>query len=489
MLSSLASCVRFLLLLHILAPIPSGASLDNIESRLRTKLFNGYDTNVRPLIDSTQPVDVKIGLALTHLLDFDIVAGVAKLNVWLRAAWYDPQLDWNSSSFGGLGQITADVKDIWTPDFLAYNHVERFEKEMRHDETRVYLYGDGKGVSWSRPAVVRIACSVDVVAFPFDEQTCNFRMGSWSMNGLLQDLNVLPFTRTVDAVKVTNGMIDFSDYEQHQEFELTTLPADRYIKYYACCPEPWPMIVFKLQLKRKAYHYVVNILVPTGVTTAMSMTTFAIPHESGERIGLGVTCMLVTTAIMFVSSDLLPVTDAATVVGTFYLGNFLFTLLALLETILTSALFQQRNDINDDGESGSFFVRHVLGISPQMAVLMSFRIDFYCAMVFPVAFACFCLAALTPTWSIAHKVGGIVGLVVADAIVIVLTFYALKYVRKALGYDVSHLSFNTVFWRFSRASRIGKRMTRTLSNLVAPQASEVTAPASEEPGRFSGIAL
>merc|ERR1712176_1181067 len=110
-----------------------------------------------------------------------------------------------------------------------------------------------------------------------------------------------------------------TNYAESEEFGVTTEAASRTLHYFPCCQdEPWPRVTFKLLLKRKSLHYVMNIIVPSAVTSVVSMTAFIVPHESGERIGLGVACMLVVCAIMFVSGDLLPIASEMTTLSTFY---------------------------------------------------------------------------------------------------------------------------------------------------------------------------
>jgi len=435
-----------------------GPVCQNAETKLRNKLFvnSGYDPSVRPVKDPNKPVDVKIGVALSTVLDMNTVSGVAKLAVWLRASWYDPSLDWNSTEHGGIWQITQDVNKVWVPDFLAYNHVERFEKETRHEMTQLYVYSDGWGVYWSRPAVIRVLCPIDARHFPFDTQTCDLKFGAWSMSGFLQNLSAMAYTRYDDEAeggkrRVENGEIDTSVFQKNEEFVVKTGAAERSVEFFACCAtEPWPLVRFKLILTRKSAHYVVNVIMPTMVTSMVSMTTFMLPHETGERIGLGVTCILVICAIMFVSNDLMPISDDATVLGTFYAGCFFYTLLSLLVTVISAALYHQRDDIDSDGEAGSYFVTQIIGITPEQAVQLSFRLDFSSMIFFPLTFAGFSLCILNPKWSITTMVFAALGLIAGTIFLMLICFMILK-----SRTHNKHRSFTQIFWRFRRADSRG----------------------------------
>ncbi len=39
-------------------------------------------------------------------------------------------------------------------------------------------------VHWKPPSIFKSHCDIDVEFFPFDQQTCKFKFGSWSYDGL-----------------------------------------------------------------------------------------------------------------------------------------------------------------------------------------------------------------------------------------------------------------------------------------------------------------
>ena len=48
--------------------------------------------------------------------------------------------------------------------------------------TKAILRHDGT-VTWKPPAIYKSFCEIDVEYFPFDEQTCYMKFGSWTSDG------------------------------------------------------------------------------------------------------------------------------------------------------------------------------------------------------------------------------------------------------------------------------------------------------------------
>jgi len=53
----------------------------------------------------------------------------------------------------------------------------------------IFHYGE---VLWIPPAIYKSSCTIDVQYFPFDQQECHMKFGSWTFNGDQVSRNCIP---------------------------------------------------------------------------------------------------------------------------------------------------------------------------------------------------------------------------------------------------------------------------------------------------------
>lgn len=57
--------------------------------------------------------------------------------------------------------------------------------------TKATIYHQGL-VEWKPPAIYKSSCEIDVEYFPFDEQTCVLKFGSWTYDGFKVIYRAIP---------------------------------------------------------------------------------------------------------------------------------------------------------------------------------------------------------------------------------------------------------------------------------------------------------
>ena len=137
-------------------------------------------------------------------------------------------------------------------------------------------------------------------------QKCNLKFGSWSYHGLSLDI-------------FNEGPGDIKSFTDNGEFILLSMPAKKHVTKYRCCPEPYPFVTYDVNIRRRTMYYILNFLTPCVLMSALTILSFCLPVESGERMNVGVTVLLSLTVIMLLLAESLPATsETVPLISRFY---------------------------------------------------------------------------------------------------------------------------------------------------------------------------
>ncbi|XP_055315251.1 acetylcholine receptor subunit alpha-like 2 [Sitodiplosis mosellana] len=298
--------------------------------RLYDDLLSNYNRLIRPVSNNTQTVLVKLGLRLSQLIDLNLKDQILTTNVWLEHEWQDYKLKWDPSEYGGVQELYVPSEHIWLPDIVLYNNADG--EYVVTTLTKAVLHYTGK-VYWTPPAIFKSSCEIDVRYFPFDQQTCFMKFGSWTYDGDQIDLKHINQTKG-DNNKVELG-IDLREFYPSVEWDILGVPAERHEKYYPCCAEPYPDIFFNITLRRKTLFYTVNLIVPCVGISYLSVLVFYLPADSGEKIALCISILLSQTMFFLLISEIIPSTSLALpLLGKYLLFTMVLVGLSVLVTIV-----------------------------------------------------------------------------------------------------------------------------------------------------------
>ncbi|XP_036340124.1 acetylcholine receptor subunit beta-like 1 [Rhagoletis pomonella] len=241
------------------------------EERLVRDLFRGYNKLIRPVQNMTQKVGVRFGLAFVQLINVNEKNQIMKSNVWLRLVWYDYQLQWDEADYGGIGVLRLPPDKVWKPDIVLFNNADG-NYEVRY-KSNVLIYPTGE-VLWVPPAIYQSSCTIDVTYFPFDQQTCIMKFGSWTFNGDQVSL----------ALYNNKNFVDLSDYWKSGTWDIIEVPA--YLNVYeGDGNHPTETdITFYIIIRRKTLFYTVNLILPTVLISFLCVLVFYLPAEAGEKV-------------------------------------------------------------------------------------------------------------------------------------------------------------------------------------------------------------
>jgi nicotinic acetylcholine receptor len=297
--------------------------------RLFDDLLSSSNKLVRPVINVTDPVTVKFKLKLSQLIDVNLRKQVMTTNLWIEQYWYDYKLTWNPDEYGGVDILHVPSTHIWLPDIVLYNNADgNFEVTLA---TKATLYHEGR-VEWKPPAIYHSSCEMDVEYFPFDEQTCVMKFGSWTYDGFQVDLRHKDETKDLPVVEIG---IDLTEFYQSVEWDILSVPAQRNVKFYTCCDEPYLDITFNITMRRKTLFYTVNLIIPCMGISFLTVLVFYLPSDSGEKVSLSISILLSLTVFFLLLAEIIPPTSLVVpLLGKFVLFTMILDTFSICVTVV-----------------------------------------------------------------------------------------------------------------------------------------------------------
>ncbi|XP_070540326.1 neuronal acetylcholine receptor subunit alpha-10-like [Ptychodera flava] len=285
--------------------------------RLLDELLKDYSYLVRPVKDPTTVTNVHLEFFLAQVIEMDEKKQTLKINAWLTLRWVDEYLQWNSTAHGGVYNLKIPSEQIWMPDVVLYDNADDHYYNFMKGKIAV-VYNDGE-IMWASPVILHSHCQIDVTYFPFDKQECRLKFGPWQHEGT--------------EVNVTGGG-DQSVFTSDGEWDMTGVTTKNNVEFYPDAPGiPYTDVTFYIHLKRRSLYYVFNLIMPCGLISGVTLLTFLLPPESGEKISLAITVLLSLTVFLLLVAETMPPASVVPVIGQYYAGTMVTVTLSLAMSV------------------------------------------------------------------------------------------------------------------------------------------------------------
>uniref|UniRef100_A0A2K6PL89 Cholinergic receptor nicotinic alpha 2 subunit n=1 Tax=Rhinopithecus roxellana TaxID=61622 RepID=A0A2K6PL89_RHIRO len=262
--------------------LPQGGSYTQAEDRLFKYLFRGYNRWARPVPNTSDVVIVRFGLSIAQLIDVDEKNQMMTTNVWLKQ---------------------ADGE-------FAVTHM-----------TKAHLFSTGT-VHWVPPAIYKSSCSIDVTFFPFDQQNCKMKFGSWTYDKAKIDLEQMEQT------------VDLKDYWESGEWAIVNATGTYNSKKYDCCAEIYPDVTYAFVIRRLPLFYTINLIIPCLLISCLTVLVFYLPSDCGEKITLCISVLLSLTVFLLLITEIIPSTSLVIpLIGEYLLFTMIFVTLSIVITV------------------------------------------------------------------------------------------------------------------------------------------------------------
>ncbi|KAM5307312.1 neuronal acetylcholine receptor subunit alpha-2 isoform 3-T4 [Glossophaga mutica] len=187
--------------------------------------------------------------------------------------------------------------------------------------TKAHVFSTGT-VHWVPPAIYKSSCSIDVTFFPFDQQNCKMKFGSWTYDKTKFDLE--PMEQTVDL----------KDYWESGEWAIVNATGTYNSKKYDCCAEIYPDITYYFVIRRLPLFYTINLIIPCLLISCLTVLVFYLPSDCGEKITLCISVLLSLTVFLLLITEIIPSTSLVIpLIGEYLLFTMIFVTLSIVVTV------------------------------------------------------------------------------------------------------------------------------------------------------------
>uniref|UniRef100_A0A8D2PNH7 Cholinergic receptor nicotinic gamma subunit n=1 Tax=Zosterops lateralis melanops TaxID=1220523 RepID=A0A8D2PNH7_ZOSLA len=283
-----------------MACAPPGVGCRNQEEKLLQDLMSNYNQQLRPA-RGDEIIDVSLKLTLTNLISL------------VRDTPRYPQRDricphiWDPKEYDDIQLLRVPSTMVWLPDIVLENNIDgTFEITLY---TNVLVSPDGS-IYWLPPAIYRSVCVIHVTYFPFDWQNCTmvFQSQTYSAN----EINLL--LTVEDGQTVEWIVIDPEAFTENGEWAIKHRPARKIINSEHFTPDDiqYQQVIFYLIIQRKPLFYIINIIVPCVLISAMAVLVYFLPAKAGgQKCTVSINVLLAQTVFLFLIAQKVPETSQA----------------------------------------------------------------------------------------------------------------------------------------------------------------------------------
>lgn len=187
--------------------------------------------------------------------------------------------------------------------------------------TKAHLFHDGQ-IKWMPPAIYKSSCSIDVTFFPFDQQSCKMKFGSWTYD-----------RAKIDLISMASD-VDQMDYWESGEWVIVNAVGKYNTKKYECCTEIYADITYYFIIRRLPLFYTINLIIPCLLISCLTVLVFYLPSQCGEKITLCISVLLSLTVFLLLITEIIPSTSLVIpLIGEYLLFTMVFVTLSIIITV------------------------------------------------------------------------------------------------------------------------------------------------------------
>ncbi|XP_019477358.1 5-hydroxytryptamine receptor 3A-like isoform X2 [Meleagris gallopavo] len=237
----------------------------------------------------------------------------------LSLEWTNTFATWDPRDFCNISKIVLPMDSFWSPPIFI---LERVNEQKSNLEYTVVTHNGTFNASL--PFQVTLTCSLMILKFPFDTQTCNMSIASFLYP--VTDLS-MKVKRTPAEMLVSSQSFFLTD----GEWKFTNLSINEYMEEMDNAE--FPVITYMISMKRRPTLYILNLILPTCALYLLDMAVLFGPSSLEEKISFQISIILGSSMLAVILNNMLPTSsNEPPIIVLFFLGTFLLMIMAVLDT-------------------------------------------------------------------------------------------------------------------------------------------------------------
>ncbi|KAK0051852.1 neuronal acetylcholine receptor subunit alpha-7 [Biomphalaria pfeifferi] len=261
----------------------NGSNIDAYASLRKDILSRVAVVNRVPpeIVDSARNFNMTYNLLLFDVMDIDQVRQLMTICMSMKVEWTQQYLAWDPSIYNNITKVNIETQFLWTPYIVI---VVGFGERLHLDFPEwAYVTSTGD-VKFHFETYITFRCGIDFRKYPFDIQIC--RLGFMTFVDLWDPVNITYFIKKDEldlAPYITNGEWRLISYDGKARGDANN--------------QSFP--IYSVKVQRRPEYYILMVIAPMILTSAMMSLVFLIPPGGGEKISFLVT--LFTSLTIFSS--------------------------------------------------------------------------------------------------------------------------------------------------------------------------------------------
>ncbi|NXE30195.1 5HT3A protein, partial [Ardeotis kori] len=218
--------------------------------------------------------------------------------------WKNTFATWDPQDFCNISKVVLPTDTYWSPPIFILERVNGQNSNL--DYMAVMHNGSFNA---TQPFQVTLTCSLIILKFPFDTQTCNLSIASF-LHPAVEDL-VMKTRRTPAEMMKDSQSYFLTD----GEWKFTNLSIIEYTE--GLDNGQFSVVTYVISMERRPTLYVLNLILPTCALYLLDMAVLFGPISLEEKINFQIAIILGSSMLAVILNNILPTSsNKPPVIGT-----------------------------------------------------------------------------------------------------------------------------------------------------------------------------